>query len=101
MKLELKLIFLPVFFFFHLLSYSQFTTIKGVVLNQDNSLLEFVNVIDSVSLKGTTTNTKGEFEIQVPLSVVTHLKISCIGYTDQTLILKSKEIKTGLKVVME
>lgn len=101
MKLELKLIFLPVFFFFHLLSYSQFTTIKGVVLNQDNSLLEFVNVIDSVSLKGTTTNIKGEFEIQVPLSVVTHLKISCIGYVDQTLILETKEINTEIKVVLE
>ena len=90
------------FFCFCALSpnYAQQIKVSGVVIEQSNSPVQFVNIIDSSSLYGTSTNENGEFEFTIPFSKKITLKISCVGYIQQNLIFNSDSLRK-LTIVLE
>ena len=100
MKFKFRLLF-SIFCFCALSSnYAQQIKVSGVVNEQSNSPVQFVNIIDSSSLHGATTNENGEFEFTIPFSKKITLKISCVGYIQQNLIFNSDSLQK-LTIVLE
>ena len=100
MKFKFRLLF-SIFCFCALSSnYAQQIKVSGVVIEQSNSPVQFVNIIDSSSLHGTITNENGEFEFTIPFSEKITLKISCVGYIQQNLIFNSDSLQK-LTIVLE
>ena len=100
MKFKFRLLF-SIFCFCALSSnYAQQIKVSGVVNEQSNSPVQFVNIIDSSSLNGATTNENGEFEFTIPFSEKITLKISCVGYIQQNLIFNSDSLQK-LTIVLE
>ncbi|MBP9185988.1 MAG: TonB-dependent receptor [Bacteroidia bacterium] len=82
MKIKLCAIVLSLF-----LSTQTFAQIKGVVIDKkDNSALIGASVYWLAANKGTTTDTKGVFEIALPPRLPDTLVISYIGYKTDTLL---------------
>ncbi len=67
--------------FFSVASYAQLT-VKGVVLDEKNEPLPYVNIILKNSKKGTSTNEKGEFSLSTKKKRG-RIEISYLGFTSQ------------------
>ena len=62
---------------------SKYITIKGVVKDEKNTPLPFVNVVIEGTAIGTNTDVDGNFEIEVPEHAV--LEFSSIGYMNKSI----------------
>ena len=62
---------------------SKYITIKGVVKDEKNTPLPFVNVVIEGTAIGTNTDMDGNFEIEVPEHAV--LEFSSIGYMNKSI----------------
>ena len=72
-----KIIFL--FLLFPLVIFAQKTaTIKGTILNKYKAPIEDVSI--SYLGKGTTTNSKGQYEIRIPIKKTTRLTFAHVSY---------------------
>ena len=70
------------------------TTVKGVVINSaDDSPLESVNIVNLNQVVGTSTNNKGEFEIQAKPNDTLHF--SYLGYKSIKVRVTNDWIKFG------
>lgn len=86
---------------------AQTMNIQGRLLDTENNELPAATVRcyvnDTVYVKGTTTNSKGEFELKVPQSEQAYkLLFTYLGYKEQTLLLnptKEREVRLG-EIVM-
>ena len=78
---------------FSITGYSQHTgTIKGTIKTTDGSPAEFINIVLKGTNKGTTTNSKGEFEIKHATPGTHSLVISFIGLEPKELAV---DVKAG------
>jgi len=71
-------------------------TVRGTVMNAQGQPLAGVSVLIKETSKGTSTNEKGEFSINVP-SGKTTLVISFVGYVSQTMTIGDK---THISIVL-
>ncbi|MDO4524643.1 MAG: carboxypeptidase-like regulatory domain-containing protein [Bacteroidales bacterium] len=67
---------------------SKYITVKGVVKDEENTLLPFVNVTIKGTKIGTTTDMDGNYEIEVPENAV--LEFSYLGYMDKSIKVTEK-----------
>ena len=67
---------------------SKYITIKGVVKDEKNTPLPFVNVVIEGTAIGTNTDVDGNFEIEVPEHAV--LEFSSIGYMNKSITATNK-----------
>ena len=67
---------------------SKYITIKGVVNDEENTPLPFVNVVIEGTAIGTNTDMDGYYEIEVPEHAV--LKFSYLGYMDKSIKVTEK-----------
>jgi TonB-linked SusC/RagA family outer membrane protein len=72
--------------------------VKGMVRNEENSPMAGVSVRLKGSLRGTTTNEKGIFELADVNAAEATLVISYIGYEEQEIKLNNR---TGLSIVLK
>ncbi|MBR6110642.1 MAG: carboxypeptidase-like regulatory domain-containing protein [Paludibacteraceae bacterium] len=68
--------------------FSKYITIKGVVKDEENTPLPFVNVVIEGTAIGTNTDMDGYYEIEVPEHAV--LKFSYLGYMDKSIKVTEK-----------
>lgn len=85
-----KLIFILFLSFF---CFSQNTTIKGVVLDEENNPIIGANILEIENTKnGTISDFDGNFEISINLN--SYIEISYVGFKSQTLkIINGKDLK--------
>ena len=89
---NLLLLLFPIFIF------SQKTILlKGKILSMDNKPIIEAHIYNKRSLKGTLTNTKGEFNIEVKLDDV--LFISAMPYESKELYVNNKEVQSAFLVI--
>lgn len=88
----MKLLFLLLALSFSATAFSQ-ASVKGVVLNEENSPLENVNVSLSDSPSGTSTNANGFFDLRVPSDSTLTITFSALGY--KKIILKNLRLEKG------
>ena len=67
---------------------SKYITIKGVVKDEENTPLPFVNVVIEGTAIGTNTDMDGNYEIEVPENAV--LEFSYSGYMDKCIKVTEK-----------
>ena len=67
---------------------SKYITIKGVVKDEKNTPLPFVNVVIEGTAIGTNTDMDGNYEIDVPENAV--LEFSYLGYMDKSIKVTEK-----------
>ena len=77
---------------------SKYITIKGVVKDEKNTPLPFVNVVIKGTSIGTNTDMDGNYEIEVPKNAV--LEFSSSGYMDKSIKV-TKKTPTELNVFLE
>jgi len=77
---------------------SKYITIKGVVKDEKNTPLPFVNVVIEGTAIGTNTDMDGYYEIEVPEHAV--LEFSSSGYMDKSIKV-TKKTPTELNVFLE
>jgi TonB-linked SusC/RagA family outer membrane protein len=89
-----KLIFILFLSFF---CFSQNTTIKGVVLDEENNPIIGANILEIENTKnGTISDFDGNFEISINLN--SYIEISYVGFKSQTLkIIDGKDLKIILQ----
>lgn len=93
MKTYLSLFFLLITFVIH----SQIT-VKGVILDENNLPLPYVNVIVKKTTIGTTTDDNGKFTIKLK-NDKGKLEISTLGY--ETLVRKVSKKNTFIKITLK
>ncbi len=90
------LLAIPLFF------YGQRATVEGKVTDSLNMPVELANVAVLGEKKGTTTDEKGVFSLEVPADKDITIAISFIGYADNRLEMNLKEGETkDLQVVLK
>lgn len=91
-----KLLFTLLFLGFSICCFAQKRTITGIVYDEDKNVLADANVLVKNSKKGTITNEKGQFTIDVEAKEI--LKISYLGFeTKEVIVSKEKEVSIILK----
>ncbi len=79
-------------------SISQEITLKGIIVNEKEIPVPYVNIGIVDKAVGTVTNTKGEFTLYIdPLDNKSTLKVSCLGFESKIIsidALEKKEIIT-------
>ena len=95
MPVKKLLLFLVFTFFLTLLwgQTSQRIEIKGIILSENHDV-ENVTVFNTSSNKGTITNSKGEFAIEVSLN--DRLEISALQFSTMTLTIDEETIKSRI-----
>jgi len=99
MPLRLILTLLLTFFIHLLLLAQQTIKIKGTVLQENGSPVEFATVAIKGSSQGTTTNQNGEFTLIIPNQFPVTIAATCIGYEGADYQLNSeKEAHKTIKI---
>jgi len=76
------------------------TTVKGTIIKAENgNPLENVNIVNLTQVVGTSTNSKGEFEIKATLNDTIHL--SYLGYKSLQVRVTNDWIKYGASTSIE
>jgi hypothetical protein len=84
---------------------AQTASVKGVVVNEENAPLEFVNLAIKGTTQGTTTDKNGDFELKIPANKRIVILISFLGYQKDSLVVqlapgKEKRAVVQLKETM-
>lgn len=108
MKRTLKTIVITLLLLVNLSAVAQSVKINGTVVDNNNQPVEFVNVAvvslpDSSMVAGTTTNSKGKFNLKADSGNDLLLKISFIGYTSRQIEVKNPhgDIRMGDIILSE
>lgn len=94
-----KIVLFPLLFLLSLLvtvGYAQEMTVTGKVIEEGGSEIVGANVVIKGTMRGTTTNDKGEFSIQAEKGNV--LTISFIGYNAKEVTVNASVINVSLTV---
>ena len=75
--------------------FSQNATIVGKILDQDNYPVEMAAIVINETQQGTTSNSLGKYEIEVPANTKITLIHTCLGYED---VKKEIFVKEGERV---
>lgn len=84
----MKTLRLPLFFLFSIISliaYSQTATIKGIVLDDDNTPIAGVNVV--AGNQGTLTSLQGTYSLEIPANKEVTVVFSYVGYKNTSVTL--------------
>lgn len=99
MPLRLILTLLLTFFIHLLLQAQQTLKIKGVVLQENGSPVEFATVAIKGSSQGIMTNQNGEFTLIIPNQFPVTIAATCIGYEDADhQLISEKDAHKTLKI---
>ena len=81
-----KKLFISIFLFLTLFSsYLSAQVINGVVMDENKKPLPYANLVWKGNNNGATTNEKGKFEIDAPISFPAYLIVSYVGYQTDTI----------------
>lgn len=75
-------------------------TISGYVLDQQSRTIELVNILDTKSLKGTTTDINGFYSMTLPKTDTVILRYSCLSYQAATRIIPVEMKNLRVNVMM-
>jgi hypothetical protein len=94
-----NIIFIFLFFFFSVATVAQTipqAILKGTIREENNKPLEFATVAILGTSKGTTTDSKGNFSLQVPANQALTVVIKHLSYKEERKIIKLKANETYL-----
>ena len=69
---------------------AQTASVIGVIVNEEDTPLEFVNLAIKGTTQGTTTDKNGDFELEIPANQRVVVLISFVGYQKDSLVLQLK-----------
>jgi len=93
-----RLLFLTFLVLLSINSFSQ--TLKGVVLDANNSPIPNVNIYQPDSNIGTITNISGEYNLDVDINKK-QVIIQCVGFKAQAVDLKNIDFSKELNIILE
>ena len=92
--------FIIIFFSFISVTLAQTGTLKGVVKDENNNPIEDVTI--TFGSRGTTSNTRGEYTLEIPsgkLITLSFSHVSFITFTKRIKVLKNKTINFSPKLI--
>ncbi len=87
------------FLIFNQVAYSQEIFIKGLVVSEDSTPVQYATIHDDSRKSGTFSDSLGRFSINLPVDIK-ELHVSAIGYKNKTVTIEPKDNLSDVYIVL-